>query len=54
VQRTLASTSLTSQAALRQSLKQWLHGAYATGLDSESVLALMMSTFQETQQEETA
>jgi GntR family transcriptional regulator len=51
VQRTLASTSLASHAALRRSLVRWLHSAYETGLDSESVLALFMSTFQDTQQE---
>jgi GntR family transcriptional regulator len=54
VQRTLASNSLASQAALRQSLMQWLHSAYEAGLDSESVLALILSAFQETQKEETA
>src|SRR5258707_13883650 len=53
VQRTLASTSLASQAALRQSLLQWLQSAYEAGLDGESVLALLLSTFQETQKEET-
>jgi GntR family transcriptional regulator len=54
VQRTLASTSLASQTALRQSLLQWLQSAYEAGLDSESVLALILSAFQETQKEETA
>jgi GntR family transcriptional regulator len=54
VLRTLATTSLASQAALRQSLLQWLDSAYAAGLDSESVLALLLSTFQDTQKEETA
>src|SRR5260221_8657298 len=54
VQRTLASTSLASHAALRRSLVRWLHSAYEAGLDSESVLALFMSTFQDTQKEETA
>ena len=54
VQRTLASTSLASQAALRQSLMHWLQSAYEAGLDGESVLALMLSAFQETQKEETA
>jgi GntR family transcriptional regulator len=54
VRRTLARTSPASEAVLRQSLVQWLRGAYAAGLDGESVLALMMSTYQETQKEETA
>jgi|SRR5579859_4004297 len=56
VQRTLASTSLSSHAALRRILERWLHSAYEAGLDGESVLALFMSTFQDTQKqhEETA
>src|SRR5215472_16204173 len=51
VQRTLASTSLASHAALRRSLERWLRTAYEAGLDGESVLALFMSTFQATQKE---
>ncbi len=51
VQRTLASTSLSSHAALRRSLVRWLHSASEAGLDNESVLALFMSTFQDTQKE---
>jgi len=54
VQRTLASDGLASHAALRRSLVRWLHSASAAGLDSESVLALFLSTFQDTQKEETA
>ena len=54
VQKTLAGASLASHAALRRSLVRWLHSAYAAGLDSESVLALFMTTFQDTQKEETA
>ena len=54
VQRTLAGASLASQATLRRSLVRWLHSAYEAGLDGESVLALFMSTFQDTQKEETA
>ncbi len=54
VQRTLASTSLASHAALRRSLVHWLRSAYEAGLDAESVLALFTSTFQDTQNEETA
>jgi GntR family transcriptional regulator len=54
VQRTLASTSLASHAALRRSLVRWLQSAAEAGLDSESVLALFMSTFRDTQKEETA
>jgi GntR family transcriptional regulator len=57
VQKTLASTSLASHAALRRSLVRWLQSASEAGLDSESVLALFMSTFrafQDGQKEETA
>jgi GntR family transcriptional regulator len=54
VQRTLASTSIASHAALRRSLVRWLQSASEAGLDGESVLALFMSTFQDTQKEETA
>ena len=52
VQRSLASTSLASHAALRRSLVRWLRSAYEAGLDSESVLALMLATFQDTQHEQ--
>lgn len=51
VQRTLAGSSLPNQAALRRSLVRWLHSAYDAGLDDESILALFMSTFQDTQKE---
>ncbi len=51
VQRTLVGTSLANQAALRRSLARWLRSAYEAGLDQESVLALFMSTFQDTQKE---
>jgi GntR family transcriptional regulator len=54
VRRTLASASPASQAALQQSLMQWLRSANAAGLDSESVLALMLATLRESQREETA
>src|SRR5215467_3747752 len=51
VQQTLASTSLASHAALRRSLVRWLQSAAEAGLDEESVLALFMSTFRDTQKE---
>ncbi|HLX55420.1 MAG TPA: GntR family transcriptional regulator [Ktedonobacteraceae bacterium] len=54
VQRSLAGPSLTSQAALRRSLVHWLHSAREAGLEEESILALFLSTFQDTQKEETA
>jgi GntR family transcriptional regulator len=49
VQRTLASVAPASHAALRRSLGRWLRSAAEVGLDSESVLALFMSTFHEYQ-----
>lgn len=51
VQRTLADVSLASHAALRRSLERWLHSAHEAGLDSESVLALFQTTFQQVQKE---
>jgi GntR family transcriptional regulator len=54
VQRTLAGTGLSSHAALRRSLVRWLQSARAAGLDEESILALFLSTFQDTRTEETA
>jgi GntR family transcriptional regulator len=54
VRRTLAATSLASHAALRRSLTRWLQSARVAGLDKESILALFMTTLQDTQQEETA
>jgi GntR family transcriptional regulator len=56
VQRTLASTSPETQAALRRSLSRWLQSASEAGLDQEGILALFLSTFHDAQkeQEETA
>ena len=54
VQRTLAGPSLASQATLRRSLVRWLQSARAAGLEEESIMALFLSTFQDTQKEETA
>jgi GntR family transcriptional regulator len=51
VQRTLVTTSLTTQAELQDSLRRWLESAFAVGLDGESALALFLSTVQEFQQE---
>jgi len=51
VQHTLTSVSLASQAELRESLRRWLAGAFAAGMDSESMLALFLSALQEIQQE---
>jgi len=47
ITRTLASTSLTSHAALRRSLLRWLTSAHEAGLDDESILALFTATFRE-------
>jgi GntR family transcriptional regulator len=52
VRRTLATTSLTTQAELQGSLRRWLESAFAAGLDGESALALFLSTVQEFQQED--
>jgi GntR family transcriptional regulator len=56
VQRTLASTSPEVQAVLRRNLVHWLQSASEAGLDQESILALFLSTFHDSQkeQEETA
>lgn len=55
VQRTLAGAELSSHAALRRSLLRWLISAREAGLEEESILALFLSTFQDTgKQEETA
>jgi GntR family transcriptional regulator len=51
VRRTLTTTSATTQAELRDSLRRWLESAFAAGLDSESALALFLSTAQEVQQD---
>ena len=50
VRRTLATTSPTTQAELRESLRRWLESAFAAGLDGESALALFLATAQELQQ----
>lgn len=56
VLRTLAGAGLSSHAALRRSLVRWLQSAREAGLEEESILALFLSTFQETgkEKEETA
>lgn len=42
---------LASHAALRRGLVRWLHSARAAGLEEESILALFLATFQNTQTE---
>lgn len=54
VLRTLAGAGLSSHAALRRSLIRWLKSAREAGLEEESILALFLATFQNTQKEETA
>ncbi len=49
VARTLAGASLASHAGLRRSLSRWLRSAREAGLDQESILALFMATFRESQ-----
>lgn len=51
VQRTLVGTGLASHAALRRSLARWLQSARAAGLEEESIMALFLSTFQDTRKE---
>src|SRR5579883_1669484 len=51
VQRTLAGAGLSSHAALRRGLVRWLQSAREAGLEEESILALFLSTFQDTQKE---
>lgn len=51
VQRTLVGAGLSSHAALRRSLLRWLASAREAGLEEESILALFLSTFQDTQKE---
>ena len=52
VLKTLADASLTSHAALRKSLVNWLQEAEAAGLDVESITALFTTTFQQFQKRE--
>ena len=54
VLRTLGGPSLASQAALRDSLVRWLQSAREAGLEEESIMALFLSTFQDTKKEVTA
>jgi GntR family transcriptional regulator len=51
VLRSLAATSVASHAALRRSLARWLRTARAAGLDDESILALINTTFRGTTQD---
>ncbi len=51
VLRSLAATSVASHAALRRSLARWLRTARAAGLDDESILALINTTFRDTTQD---
>src|SRR5258708_14875842 len=48
VQRTLTGAGLSSHAALRRSLVRWLQSAREAGLEEESIMALFLSTFQDT------
>jgi GntR family transcriptional regulator len=50
--RTPVATSLSSHAALRRSLMQWLQSARQAGLDDESILALIHTTFRAMQRVE--
>ena len=54
VLRTLGAGGLADLPALRQDLLRWLRRAREAGLDAESVLALFMATFRDSEQEATA
>ena len=45
--RTLAATAPAQLAALRRSLARWLRDAHQAGLDDESILALITTTFRD-------
>ena len=51
VLKSLAGPSLERHAALRDDLERWLHGAYAAGLDEESIVALFTATLRDTMKE---
>jgi GntR family transcriptional regulator len=50
--RTPAATSPSTHAALRRGLTRWLQSARQAGLDDESILALIHSTFRAMQRVE--
>jgi GntR family transcriptional regulator len=52
VQKSLASSSLAEQEALREELVLWIQRAFATGLDAESISALFSDTLHRQQKEE--
>jgi GntR family transcriptional regulator len=54
ITRTLADDSLAAHKPLRQDLLRWLAKARRAGLDSESIEALLMTTFRTATQEDNA
>lgn len=52
VQKSLASSSLAEQEALREELVLWIQRAFATGLDAESISALFSDTLHRQQKDE--
>jgi GntR family transcriptional regulator len=52
VRQTLGAADLADLPALRRNLLRWLRSAREAGLDAESVLALFMATFRESEAEE--
>jgi GntR family transcriptional regulator len=54
VKRTLGGMPPPDLSALRSDLLSWMERASAAGLDGESVLDLLMSTFRESQHDEEA
>ena len=47
VLKSLAGPALAEHADLRAQLVAWLHGAWAAGMDDESIAALMATTLRE-------
>ncbi|MEU4449090.1 GntR family transcriptional regulator [Actinosynnema sp. NPDC050801] len=54
VTATLAGTSLTALAPLRQDLRRWLAKARRAGLDEEGIEALFLTTFRSASREDIA
>ena len=54
VTKTLTDASLAAHAPLREELQQWLAQARRSGLDSDSIEALFLTTFRATTSKETS
>jgi GntR family transcriptional regulator len=51
VLKSLAGPALERHAALRAELERWLRGAFAAGLDEESIVALFTASLRDTAKE---